>query len=486
MSKHVLMGNSPHAASIHTLNDDSLLNIFHLYRPPFFDGDETDGVRLVGGRSWDREWWWYKLAQVCRRWRNLILGSPSGLDLCLVCTHGTPVADMLAHSPPLPLIIDYEYDEDNDRDITAEDEEGMIIALGQRDRIRRIRILIPVPKLINVVMAIDEEYPVLEYLIMGPWPDDSGTAMILPRTFQAPHLRHLALFSFFLPIRPRLFTAATGLITLVLFLGNPATYFRPDILLQWISSMPQLEALVISFSFPVLNGDVERQLMHTPITTHVTLPNLRWFLLRSVSAYLEAVVPRITSPRLEKLDIQFFNQLTFSVPHLLQFMHTTENLRFGSAKFEFSGDRVHVKVYPREEAEIRALQVNVRCLHLDWQVSSVAQIFNSLGQIFSTVEHLTFEHEVHSLSSEEHNEVDRTEWRKLLRSFSNVKTLRIDDGLVKELSRSLRLDDGELPLELLPELQELKCPGSGDTVDSFKSFINARQNAGHPVILSHR
>jgi hypothetical protein len=73
--------------------------------------------------------------------------------------------------------------------------------------------------------------------------------------------------------------------------------------------------------------------------------------------------------------------------------------------------------------------------------------------------------EVHSRSSEEHNEVDRTEWRKLLRSFSNVKTLRVDDGLVKELSRSLRLDDGELPLELLPELQELTYSGPerGDT-----------------------
>ena len=127
---------------------------------------------------------------------------------------------------------------------------------------------------------------------------------------------------------------------------------------------------------------------------------------------------------------------------------------------------------------------DVYCWHLDWQVSSVAQIFNSLSQIFSAVEHLTLEHEVHSRSSEEHNEVDRTEWRKLLRSFSNVKTLRIDDGLVEELSRCLRLDDGELPLELLPELQELTYSGSGDTGDAFTSFIDARQNAGRPVTLT--
>jgi hypothetical protein len=45
----------------------------------------------------------------------------------------------------------------------------------------------------------------------------------------------------------------------------------------------------------------------------------------------------------------------------------------------------------------------------------------------------------------EHNEVDRIEWQKLLSSFNNVKALRIRDGLVEELSRCLRLEDGEVP-----------------------------------------
>ena len=41
----------------------------------------------------------------------------------------------------------------------------------------------------------------------------------------------------------------------------------------------------------------------------------------------------------------------------------------------------------------------------------------------------------------------------LLRSFSNVKNLRIDKGhIIKELSRSLNSEDGELPLVLLSEL----------------------------------
>ncbi|KAI0276396.1 hypothetical protein BGY98DRAFT_986184, partial [Russula aff. rugulosa BPL654] len=58
---------------------------------------------------------------------RLILRSASYLGLCFVCTYGTPVADMLAHSPPLPLVIDYE--RRRRRDITAEDEEAVILAL---------------------------------------------------------------------------------------------------------------------------------------------------------------------------------------------------------------------------------------------------------------------------------------------------------------------------------------------------------------------
>ena len=92
--------------SIHILDDYSLLNIFYLYRP-FILGEDIN-IRFAGGEDWVGERWWYRIAHVCQRWRSLILGSASHLGLFLVCTHGTPVANMLAHSPPLPLVIDYD------------------------------------------------------------------------------------------------------------------------------------------------------------------------------------------------------------------------------------------------------------------------------------------------------------------------------------------------------------------------------------------
>ena len=390
---------------------------------------------------------------------------------------------MLAHSPPLPLAIDYLNEH---ADTASEDEEGAILALKQSNRVRRVRLGMPVTSLQKLIVVMDDEYPILEYLIIIQPDEDESSISQFPETLHAPNLRHLALQGFTLPIGSRLLTTAVGLVTLGLWMVDPPTYFHPNILLRWLSLMPQLETLMVYFLFPVPNRDVERQLTHTPITTPITLPNLHSIDFRGVRSYLEALVHRITTPRLEKLKIWVFNQLTFSVTRLLQFVNATESLTFKSAKFKFSDKYVVAEVYPQEGGEMYALSIAVHCRHLDWQVSSAAQIFNSLSPLFSAVEHLTLEHEVHSQSSEEHNEADRTVWRRLLGSFRNVKTLHIGEGLVEELSRCLELDDGELSLELLAELHELTYFGSGNTSDAFTSFIDSRQEAGRPLTLVRR
>jgi hypothetical protein len=167
-------------------------------------------------------------------------------------------------------------------------------------------------------------------------------------------------------------------------------------------------------------------------------------------------------------------------------MNTTENLKFDSAKFMFSRWHVYVEVYPRGEPEMYALSITVECWYLNQQGSFMAQISDSLSQIFSAVKHLTVEYDPYEalrLLFEEQYDVDRADWRKLLSSFSNVKTCHIGDEFVWELSHCLRSDGGELPLELLPELQELTY--SGGVTKAFDSFIDARRNAGRPITLVH-
>jgi hypothetical protein len=387
---------------------------------------------------------------------------------------------MLKHSPPLPLIIYYD---DKDRNITTEDEEGIMLALQHRDRVRRIYLCLPIPSLQKLVDALDDKFPMLEYMYMAP-PAKHNTQLIIPEKCEAPQLRHLLLVHFTCPIGSHFLTSASGLVTLILRFIHPSTYPHPDDLVQSLSHLSQLEVLQISPLSPIPSFEIKRQLLHTPITIHAPtmLPNLRRFYFRGIHTYLESLLPQIITPRLDIFRIQFFNQPSFSVPHLLQFLRTFENLQFSDVVFLFYHKAVAVWAYPpKKNASIDfKFCFNVVCGHLDWQISSVAQIFNILRPLFSDVVDLTLDYREHSLSSEWHNQADRTLWRKLLASFTGVKTLRVHVGLVAELSRSLR-SDGEPPLEILPELKELVCPVGTVGDNTFAAFIHDREGAGQTV-----
>jgi len=200
--------------------------------------------------------------------------------------------------------------------------------------VRRIRLLIPVLNLQKFVVAMDDDFPMLESLYLGPLAMHY-MRLRLPEAFRASHLRHLVQTHFAPPIRSPLLITATGLLTLSLQkIPRPASVRLSD-LLQQLSLLPQLKTLGIGFRYPIPKRDVERQISSTPVMAHVTLPNLRWFGFKGTCAYLEALLPRITTPVLEKFQIIFFNQLTFSVPHLQQFMGTTPNRSSRSAIIRF-------------------------------------------------------------------------------------------------------------------------------------------------------
>jgi hypothetical protein len=464
---------------IRRLNNDILLNIFYLYRVHIPDEDDDDNGQTR--TYWIGERWWYKFAQVCQQWRQVIFASPIRLDLQLVCTYGTPVADMLAHSPPLPLIIYYLR---RNFDPTVQDELNILLALEHRDRVCRIGLLMPPSNLRKLVGALDGQFSILERMyIHSNTPTEGDGTLVFPKTFQAPHMCHLSLRPAALPIGSRLLGTTPGLVTLLLLTIPPSTYFTPTYLHTRLSLMPQLEWLAIFFRHPLPSRYVERQVLGTPIMTHATLPNLRWFDFGGVSPYLDALLSRISAPALKKLHVWFFNQLTLTIPHVVQFFQAPEHIVIDAFLIEFQSGSVSWMIDQREKDETSPLYMTTTCPHLDWQVASTLRIVGDLSPMLSSVVQVTLRYEEHGLSSKQHNEVDRIRWRELLGPFSNLKTLRAQGGLVNKLSHSLESNDGEEPLDLLPNLQELEYSGGDMARDALTSFINERQAAGHPVIL---
>jgi hypothetical protein len=119
VSTWVTTGHGLCGASIHVLSDNLLLSIFSHVRQfcqMKIRLTMTVGTLKVGGWSWQAcaslyhqrsqcGGWSYKLARVCRRWQYFVLTSAPYLDLSLLCMCGTLIADILAHSPPFPLVI---------------------------------------------------------------------------------------------------------------------------------------------------------------------------------------------------------------------------------------------------------------------------------------------------------------------------------------------------------------------------------------------
>ena len=429
---------------IYSLNDDVLLNIFYLYRLDIRDEEQAPGIIIA--RRWEHQRWWYKLAQVSRRWRRLILASPCLLDLQLLCTYGVPVADMLAHSPPLPLTIFYD---NRFRAMTAEDEEGARLAITHRDRVRRIALSIPTSNLHilqKLIRTMDEQFPILEHLFISSQREDEN--LMFPRNFQAPNLCHIDLWLVGFSIRSPILSSTGGLAL--------------------------LETLHISFYSPLPNHDV----VDTTTMTHVILPKLRVLSFQGTSSYLEGLISRISTPSLGVLTVIFSNQLTHPIPRLLQFIQATENLVFHTFEVAFDWGSVHLMSIRHQEQQQHPLRFRFECIPFGSQIESAAQILHTLSPVLSGVEKLT-------LSGSRC--VDRTQWRELLRPFSGVKTLDVEYELAWGLSRSLCSENEEMALEILPHLEELGYPG-GDINDRdiFIPFRDERQAAGHPVRLASR
>ena len=465
---------------VHILDDATLLKILHLCRPAPLGKNDDDECILQGGR-WYHERWWYNPAHVCRRWRYLVLASAPHLGLSLLCRRRSPVVQMLAHSPCLPVIVDYH---ESSHDITTEDEEGLMLALQRRSHVKRIRLHLPVSNLEKIFTAMDGEYPILEHLSVEPQ-GNHNEGLVLPKTFQAPHLRRLILRNINFQIASPLFATTMGLVTLSLTRIHSSAYFHPNQLILQLSLIPQLEVLRITFRSPVPNCEVREQLLEAPITTYILLPNLHWFAFGGVSNYLEALLAQMATPSLERLHVWLFGQLTYSVPNLLKFVNITKSFVFGRAGICVNNKRIWLNMYSNDVSKTKHLfSVDIGCGRLDWQVYSISQILNTPIPWLSTVEHLHLAYDRQTMSSEGHIEVDNTLWDRLLRPFPNVRCLQVSSKLLRDISHLLHPDKGESHIELFSGLRELKCSAVDSARDAFAPFIEARRHAGRPVIVA--
>ena len=125
---------------------------------------------------------------------------------------------------------------DENRDASVEDEEAILLPLHDRDRVRRIDLMMPSTKLLMPIIAMDGQFTVLERLFICPLSHDNMSLM-LPIMF----------YHVVLPVRSPSLTTTVGLVELGLWDMLLLASFRPSDLVARLSIMPQLENLSIAF-----------------------------------------------------------------------------------------------------------------------------------------------------------------------------------------------------------------------------------------------
>ena len=440
-------------AAMDMLPDVALLEIFHFYV--------------------DDDFWmttWYTLVHVCRKWRDVVFGSPRRLNLRLWCNASTPVKERLDVWPQLPIAI-----AGSGRGKWGVD--NLVAALKHNDRICHIHIRSDSSlQMEKVLAAMQQPFPALTILSL-----EGETAAVAPASFlggSAPALQELFLGFISFSGLPRLLLSATHLVRLILWDIPHSGYISPEAMVTCLSALTRLETLDIRFESPRSRPD--RITRRPPPLTRILLPALATLEFTGVSEYLEDFVARIDAPLLKKLEMAFFHQLIFDIPQLTQFIGRTPKFKAHDKLRVLFYKGVVSVTFPRTFVE--EYNYRILCGPSDWQLSSMAQLCSSFfpQALFPALEHLY----ILDYGLDWQDDIENSQWLEVLHPFTVVKDFYISSTLIPRIAPALQELVGERVIEVLPALDTLflwEPLPSESVLESIWKFVAARELAGHPL-----
>ena len=278
---------------------------------------------------------------------------------------------------------------------------------------------------------------------------------------------------------PKLLLSATHLVDLRYENIPHSGYISPEAIVAVLSTLTSLERLSLGFESPQSRPHWAHRRLPPP--TRSVLPVLTSFWFKGACEYLEDVVIRINAPQLEHLYIALFNQIVFETPQFIQFISrlpTSET--FEKAVVVFSQYTARVKL-SSQTSGYGTLNMEISCIELDWQVSSMEQVCTSCLPPLSMLEDLyIYEHPSLPPAVWRAN-IDNTLWLELLRPFTGVKNLYLSEIFASLITPALQELTGGSTTEVLPSLQNIFT--SGTVHASIQRFAATRQ-VSHTIAFS--
>jgi hypothetical protein len=387
--------------------------------------------------------------------------------------------------PPLPLFVRCHEPEE-----AAESVDNTVAVLGEHsDRVCDLDIIGPERSdLEKLLAAVQVPFPELTYLRL--WLSDIETPPVLPASFlggSAPRLKYIWFGGVPFPSLPKLLLSATHLVSLSLEDIPHSGYISPEAIVTALSTLTRLTALRLLLESPQSFPDRARQ--RPPPPTHSALPALTYFYFRGVSEYLEVIMARIDTPRLNNLCVILFNDIVFDIPQFTQFVGRTPMLKpLEKAHFTFEDDTVIITLSSPASGKDESLEVGIICSELHWQVSSMKQICTTLClRPFSTLEDLHFFEDLQWRELEDWpDNIENALWLELLHPFTSVKNLYLSEYIAQHIVPSLQDLVGGKATEVLPTLQNIfleELQPSGPVQEGIQQFVSRRQATGHPIAI---
>jgi hypothetical protein len=467
--------------TINILPDDVLLHIFHFIRL------SPNGFSIMAPGLWWIDW--IRLVHVCRKWRSVIFASPNFLDLTLGCFPWTRV-DLTHIWPPFPIIIETV-------DGAMPEDYDFNAAIVHPNRVCKIYLpyFESISQLQRLASAMQEPFPAMRHLTLrfNAYRHGPASAPALPDGFLAPRLQSLDLTSIPFPTLPKLLFSATGLVLLTLRSIPHSGYFSPEAIVTGLAMSTTLESLTIGFESPLSRPDWESR--RPPSLIRTVFPVLTRFEFKGVSEYLEELMARIDAPLLDSIYITFFNQLIFDIPQLAQFMRRTARFLEVNEAHVFSDySNIWVGYLPPTETyayDKKKSGLRISCEGLDWQLSSLAQVFTSFLPSIYMVEQLYF-YGPHQPREDDED----MQYLEILRPFTTVKNLYMTENFARCVAPTLKHLVGERAIDVFPALESLfleepwprgplEEPLPWEPVQVvIERFTAARELLGHPVAVS--
>jgi hypothetical protein len=310
---------------------------------------------------------------------------------------------------------------------------------------------------------------------------------IFPDSFlggTAPRLRSLEVNGVTFPGLPKLLLSTTHLVDLHFFDIPPSGYIPPEAMATSLSALTSLESLRLSFH-PQPRPALESRRLPPPPLTRSILPGLTKIEFKGTSEYLEVILAQIDAPRLNNLNITFFNEIIFDTPQLFQFINrspTLKALEKGCIESKFAEISVNIST---QTSYVHHLKVTIPYTALGWRLL----VCTSTLPPVSTLEDLYIKLDPHWLQDDVENTFwpEDTFWLELLRPFAAVKNLYLlREELVPSIAPALQELVGGRTTEVLPTLENIFLKGfqpSGLLDEGIEKFVAARRLTSHPVAV---